>query len=87
MGCCGSKQAQPVTRSNPGGHHAAPAGVLARDPATPGGVVLRYRERAPVLVRGPVTGLPYAFSSGQPTQSVDARDAQALLRTRLFTRG
>jgi hypothetical protein len=49
--------------------------------------VLRYRERARVQVRGPVTGRVYEFSAGQPTQPVDARDAQTLLRTRLFTTG
>jgi hypothetical protein len=56
--------------------------------ASPGGrgVVLRYRERARVLVRGPVTGRPYEFSAEQPTQSVEARDAEALLRTRHFVR-
>jgi hypothetical protein len=50
------------------------------------GVTLRYRERGPVLVRGPVTGRPYEFSAAQPTRSVDARDAEVLLRTRHFVR-
>jgi len=50
------------------------------------GVLLRYRERAPVRVRGPVTGNTYEFSTEQPTRSVDARDADALLRTQYFTR-
>ena len=50
------------------------------------GVLLRYRERARVLVRGPVTGRPYEFSAEQPTQVVEARDVEALLLTRYFMR-
>ena len=50
------------------------------------GVPLRCRDRAPVRVRGPVTGRSYAFSAAQPVHVVDARDAQALMRTRLFLR-
>ena len=57
-----------------------PAAVVAR------GVLLRYRERARVLVRGPVTGRPYEFSAEQPTQVVEARDVEALLLTRYFMR-
>jgi hypothetical protein len=70
---------------------AAPAPALTRRPVWPapavhgGGVVLRYREPGPVLVRGPVTGRPYEFSAGQG-RSVDARDAEVLLRTRHFVR-
>lgn len=50
-------------------------------------VVLRYHERVRMVVRGPVTGHHYAFSAEQPAQAVDARDAEALLRTRRFVRG
>jgi hypothetical protein len=50
------------------------------------GVVLRYREPGRVLVRGPVTGRGYEFSAEQPTQAVEARDAEALLRSRRFVR-
>lgn len=49
-------------------------------------VALRYRERARVRVLGPVTRQPYEFSPEQMTQSVDARDAEGLLRTRQFLR-
>lgn len=51
-----------------------------------GAVALRYRERARVQVRGPVTGRNYEFSSNQSAVVVDARDVEALLRTRHFTR-
>ena len=37
-------------------------------------------------VRGPATGRLYQFSKLQPMQAVDARDAAAILRTRLFRR-
>ena len=57
-----------------------PAAAVAR------GVLLRYRERVRVLVRGPVTGRAYDFSAEQPTQVVDARDVEALLLTRYFMR-
>jgi hypothetical protein len=50
------------------------------------GVPLRYRERAPVRVRGPVTGRAYEFSAAQSVQVVDARDADGLLKTRMFLR-
>ncbi len=49
-------------------------------------VTLRLRERARVVVRGPVTGRAYAFGTESPTQPVDVRDAEALLRTRRFDR-
>jgi hypothetical protein len=49
-------------------------------------VPLRYVERSPILVRGPATGQQYQFSGTQPIQSVDPRDAEALLRTRFFRR-
>ena len=49
-------------------------------------VQLRYRDRAPVQVRGPVTGRTYVFSAAQPVQTVDAREADGLLRTKMFSR-
>ncbi len=47
---------------------------------------LRYLEHSPVRVRGPVTGKHYDFSGANPVAAVEARDAEALLRTRFFTR-
>lgn len=49
-------------------------------------VSLRYLERSPILVRGPITGRHYQFSAAQPVQPVDSRDADALVRTRFFRR-
>lgn len=50
------------------------------------GVVLRYLENSPILVRGPVSGRQYQFSGSHPDQVVDARDVESLLRTRFFRR-
>jgi hypothetical protein len=56
-----------------------------RPPQAPfGALSLRYLENAPIRVQGPVTGTPYDFSGVHPIRTVDARDAPALLHTRLF---
>jgi hypothetical protein len=47
---------------------------------------LMYYGVAPLSVRGPVTGKLYRFSRLDPVQSVDARDAAPILKTRLFRR-
>jgi hypothetical protein len=62
----------------------SPSGPAAWPPSRT--VLLRYHDRARLLVRGPVTGHPYAFSADQPAQAVEARDAEVLLRTRRFLR-
>ena len=51
---------------------------------SPAVVSLLYYGHAKVDIRGPVTGALYRFSRRQPVQPVDARDAVAILRTRLF---
>jgi len=48
------------------------------------GVMLEYRERRPVEVRGEVSGRAYIFSNAQPIQTVDRRDAPGLLRSAAF---
>lgn len=50
-------------------------------------VRVRYLQHSRILVRGTSTGREYIFSSGQPTQEVDPRDAEHLLRTGFFGRG
>jgi hypothetical protein len=57
------------------------ATAFQRDYAT---VNLRYTESSPIRVCGPVTGRDYEFSGANPVQSVDARDADLLLRARFF---
>ena len=43
-----------------------------------------YCGHAPVNVRGPFTGQLYPFSRLHPMQTVDARDAVSILKTKLF---
>jgi hypothetical protein len=75
MGCCGQKRNQ----------GAMPlVGPTGAAPTRSASVV---RDRAPVRVRGPVTGQVYEFSGERPSRWVDARDADGLLRTRHFVRG
>jgi hypothetical protein len=50
------------------------------------GVALRYLEGSPILVRGSATGGQYRFKARNAVQIVDARDAEGLLRSRLFRR-
>jgi hypothetical protein len=45
---------------------------------------LRYSGQQPMHVRGTATGSLYKFSSLQPVQPVDPRDALLLLASRLF---
>ncbi len=71
--CCGqARQALRETQPQPS--------------AVRGGSQIRYRESGSILIHGPVTGRRYQFSAGQP-QSVDARDAIALLDTGFFDAG
>lgn len=49
-------------------------------------ISVRYLERSPIRVRGPVSGMSYEFSGSSPVQQVDARDASSLLNTRFFRR-
>jgi hypothetical protein len=91
MGCCGQSRADyapafappPARAAQPAGEAAAP-GVAAAD--APGTVRLRFTRETGVRVRGPVSGLAYAFSGDAPVQPVDARDADNLLRTGYFRR-
>lgn len=45
---------------------------------------LHYKGQVLVNVRGPVTGSAYKFSSVQPVQPVDLKDARFLLASPLF---
>jgi hypothetical protein len=97
MGCCGQKRDEIKSTSSPMKMEASPQAVPLRSQfqnsnhqqngnATKSyyhSVTLRYLEISPILVRGQ-TGRPYTFSGANPNQSVDPRDAEALLRTRFF---
>ena len=98
MPCCGQKRAafrqrsatrafvpappspppSPVARTRP------PAAAQRADPPARGERKVEYTERSSVRVRGSATGRIYTFSAKQSVQSIDARDAQALLATRFF---
>ena len=58
--------------------------VRANGDSNHSAIKLLYYGHAKVNIRGPVTGALYRFSRLQPVQSVDTRDAVAILRTRLF---
>lgn len=77
---------QPVADSRPVPYISGQAHgrTMATSSAAYAAVMLHYLERSPILVQGPVTGRPYEFSGARPDQSVDVRDAEALLRTRFF---
>jgi hypothetical protein len=72
MGCCNVRREalDLATRRKPA--------AVARQ------VTIRFLGRGAVVVKGPVTGLGYAFSAAAPRRGVDARDAPGLLWTRLF---
>ena len=83
----GRKPAQPLAHDR-GLPTGAPQTAIPKDPgnSAPGSysVLLRYTEISPVLVRGPISGRHYRFSRSEPVQTVDTRDAAALLRTGFF---
>jgi hypothetical protein len=64
---------------------SGPRGVGGGTAPTGATVLLRYSETSPIVVSGPVSRQPYRFTREDPVQRVDARDADALLRTRFFT--
>ncbi|HEU0298996.1 MAG TPA: hypothetical protein VFR37_06060 [Longimicrobium sp.] len=95
MGCCGQARAAYVPELRPA---AAPAPRAPDAPAVgdaagdagaapaPATVRLHFVREMGVRVRGPVSGLSYAFSGDAPVQAVDARDAEGLLHTGYFRR-
>ena len=91
--CCGASReayraGDPAPYLPPAPPPPAPlAPVTAEGPGTaPTSVRLRFLERGRVRVRGPVTGMDYEFSGNEPVRAVDPSDAEALLRTRHFSR-
>ena len=50
----------------------------------PNAIKLLYRGQYSVQIRGSVTGRVYQFPKSEPVQLVDARDATALMQTRMF---
>ena len=50
-------------------------------------VMLQYLQTTSILVKGPISGRQYTFSSQTPNQPVDARDVESLLKTGFFRKG
>lgn len=93
MGCCGESRAayraaEPAPYLPPSPARAPAAWERAVDEAPPGpaAVRLRFKERATVRVRGPVSGADYVFSGNEPVRAVHAGDVEGLLRTGHFSR-
>jgi hypothetical protein len=63
-----------------------PAGAAPATARAAGVVALRTVANGGINVRGPVSGTQYSFSAAAPVQHVEARDAEALLRTSWFRR-
>ena len=97
MGCCGQKRTalkkaslkmEPSTAMRPAQLGVQLQGkgrqVFTQTDTTCSTVSLRYLESSAILVQGSVTGRRYKFSSGTSIQSIDARDAVSLLRTKFF---
>ena len=91
MGCCGNKRAAAsatLRRQDPGatprrtGPRAAPSG-----PARAADIRMRYLGAQPVRVRGAASGRTYHASPADPSLTIAARDAAALIRTGLFRAG
>lgn len=64
---------------------AAPS-VTAHPAVEAGEALLRYVLNLPITVRGDRSGRDYQFSGQAAIQSVDLRDADEFLRSRLFRR-
>ena len=93
MGCCGRTRAQLSVPGRPTLRTMEPAaqgGVCANSqppplpPASVARIQVRYTGQPAIVVRGPVSGLPYSFSRATPVLAVDRRDALVFLRTRHF---
>lgn len=85
MSCCGKKRAAAASAIH-GRGQSAPLPAPAGEGAGPAGHRVRYLGASPLSLRGPRSGQVYYFAEAGKTASVDERDIDALLRTRLFVR-
>jgi len=92
MSCCGQKRAalaQGHTPVSPSPRRAATESRSARGhtaPAEKADVLLVYLAAGMFSTRGVHTGRVYSCSGSGARLSADRRDAESLLRTRLFRR-
>jgi hypothetical protein len=92
--CCGKgRAAAAAAAAPPRDLYVAPAPsppppAAAREsaPAAPATVRVRYTQGTSVRVRGPASGRVYEFSVASAVQSVESRDAEALVGTGFFRR-
>jgi hypothetical protein len=82
MGCCGQQRAALVNANAAESREGATAISDGIGPYVP----LEFTRRTNIIVRGPVTGRGYRFQEGAHVQSVDPRDAAALITTGYFRR-
>ncbi len=82
MGCCGQQRAALVHGNTAESREAAEAmsDRIGQD------VLLEFTRRTNIVVRGPLTRRGYRFQEGAYIQSVDHRDAAALIATGYFRR-
>jgi hypothetical protein len=78
--------ATPAPAAAPRGNNLGQSASADQPPAGWSAVGLRYLEKSPIRVQGPATGRKYEFSAVNSVRSVDARDAESLLRTRFFAK-
>ena len=88
MACCGQKRQSMSTSGAVGTRASAPSRATAAIAAAAqqGDVRLVYRGRGGFAMRSVRTGRAYACGTTGAIISVDPRDAEPLIRTRLFSR-
>jgi hypothetical protein len=85
MACCGQRRAALKGTGSRMRLGTLGAAAPSRPPeASQDEVRLRYLADAAIRVRGANTRRIYDFSSADPVQQIDARDAGGLMRTGLF---
>jgi len=86
MSCCGQRRRALASGPLPAASSPIHTTVQTRGRVADG-VGLRYRGLGAFTMRSPRSGRLYACGGAGATLQVDAADVEALLRTRLFTRG
>jgi hypothetical protein len=79
MGCCGQQRAELSATLGTAGQNGAPVSNGSE-------LKIEFKQRSPMMVRGPSTGRHYQFAPESYAQMVDARDAHALIESGYFRR-
>ncbi|HEX3437535.1 MAG TPA: hypothetical protein VHT24_12265 [Pseudacidobacterium sp.] len=75
--CCGQQRAAIVHGRTTGQPERGRIGTT---------VQIKFTQPSAIMIRGPITGRHYQFHGTEITQTVDARDAAALIRSGYFLR-